>query len=248
MAVLAIHFKPREAWAGRRLTIGQRAKEVRRQMLRRGSGPGEISLALAGLYARGKDQRRVYFHINRARKQGIPAARTELLLGAFFRRVERFDAAFSTLVRILVRHQEQPFALVELWRTLYQCKLQGAEVKTDTGAIRERLVSSGLYFPRNFRLARGGITRSKELSAVGYNNLLAGQNRFAAELFEAALDKNPSNAQAHRGLGIARARTQDYLRAAGAYLVYQSLKPNALDAEAVDRILMEYWKSRYTNN
>ncbi len=224
--------------------ITQRGKTLRLQMHRRGATPGEISLGLAELFAREKQQKEVYFYINQARKQGVESGRIDLLLGSFFRRVGRYDAAFSTLVRVLVNHDEQPFALVQLWKTLYRCKLQGAKTKTDTDGIRERLAESGLYFPIRFKLGRNSGAKSKQISASGYSALLSSRNRFAAELFQAALDLNPSNAQAHRGLGIARARLGDYARAAGAYLIYLDLSPQAPDADGVDRVLMEYWKTR----
>ena len=230
-------------WA-RTLTPAERGAVIRQQMLRRGSPAGEISLALAAHFAREKQQKEVYFYINQARKQGIHGGRIDLVLGSFFRRVGRYDAAFSTLVRVLVNHDEQPHALVELWKTLYRCKLQGAETKTDTDGIRSRLAESGLHFPRRFPSSSTAGIKSKELAASGYNALLSHKNKFAAELFEASLDQNPSNAQAHRGLGISRARLGDYARAAGAYLVYMKLAPHAPDADGVDKILMEYWKNK----
>ena len=224
--------------------LSERGLVLRQQMQRRGAPAGEISLALAALFAREKQQKEVYFYVNQARKQGIEAGRIDLLLGSYFRRVGRYDAAFSTLVRVLVNHDEQPHALVELWKTLYRAKLQGTRTRTDADGIRERLADSGLYFPIRFRLKRNAAVKSKEVSASGYSALLSGRNKFAAELFQAALDENPSNAQAHRGLGIARARLGDYARAAGAYLIYLELSPNAPDAAGVDRVLMEYWKTR----
>lgn len=232
--------------AARATTLAERGRLIRLQMQRRGAAPGEISLALAALFARERQQKETYFYVNQARKQGVESGRIDLLLGSYFRRVGRYDAAFSTLVRVLVNHDEQPFALVELWKTLYRQRLQGSETKTDTDSIRERLAESGLYFPRRLALRSNSGAKSKETSASGYAALLSGRNRFAAELFQAALDSNPSNAQAHRGLGIARARLGDYARAAGAYLIYLELSPNAPDAEGVDRVLMEYWKNRRT--
>ncbi len=227
-------------------TSAERGAVIRHQMLRRGAPAGEISLALAAHFARAKQQKEVYFYVNQARKLGIPSGRIDLVLGTFFRRVGRYDAAFSTLVRVLVNHEDQPHALVELWKTLYRCKLEGADTKTDTDGIRERLAESGLHFPRRFIASAKAAAKSKELAASGYNALLSQRNKFAAELFQASVDKNPSNAQSHRGLGIARARLGDYARAAGAYLVYMKLAPNAPDADGVDRVLMEYWKNKTT--
>ena len=235
------------AMAGARApTSAEQGAVIRHQMQRRGAAAGEISLALAAHFARAKQQKEVYFYVNQARKQGIPSGRIDLVLGSFFRRVGRYDAAFSTLVRVLVNHQDQPHALVELWKTLYRCKLEGTETKTDTDGIRARLAESGLHFPRWFSANAQAAARSKELASSGYNALLSQRNKFAAELFEASVDKNPSNAQAHRGLGIARARLGDYGRAAGAYLVYMNLAPNAPDADGVDKVLMEYWKNKAT--
>ncbi len=215
-----------------------------RQMSQRGAPQGEVHLALAALHARAGRQREVFFHLDEARKQGVPAGRTDLLLGAFYRTLGRFDAAMSTLVRVLVRHSEQPYALVQLWKTLYECKLQGTEVKTDLDSVRERLATSGLHFPSEFKLGSDGTSRARKLTAAGYNALLGDNAQLAAELFQGAIDALPSHAQAHRGLGIARARLQDFTRAAGAYLLYLELAPLAPDADEVDRILMDYWKNR----
>jgi tetratricopeptide (TPR) repeat protein len=220
------------------------AREARRQMLRRGDSAGEISLALAALYGRAKRQRELFHFVTEARRQGIAASRTTLLLGAFYRSIGRYDAAFSTLVRVLVLHEDQPFALVELWKTLYECKLQGTEVKTDTDAVRERLANAGLHFPQKFKITSSSMSKARRLTATAYNALLAGNTQFAAELFEAAIDAFPSDPQAHRGLGIARARLQDFARAAGAYLLYLELNPQASDADEVDRVLMRYWRGR----
>ena len=233
------------AAAGPRVTFPDRVRRLRRQMQRRGDPAGEISLALAALYAKARRGRQVMQLIAMARKQGIAAVRTDLLLGSFYRRVGRYDAAFSTLVRVLVRHEEQPYALVELWKTLYDFKLRGGKASTDTESIRQRLAESGLHFPRRFKVTSRSVVRAKKLTASGYNTLLQDRPRIAAALFTEAIDLNPSYALAHRGLGIARARAQDYLRAAGAYLVYLELSPDASDAAGVDRALMEYWKSRY---
>jgi tetratricopeptide (TPR) repeat protein len=232
------------AWAEPAFDADVAAREVRRQMLRRGDAPGEVSLALAAIYARGRRQGELLHFVNAARRQGVAAGRTDLLLGGFYRSVGRYDAALSTLVRVLVRHEDQPYALVQLWKTLYECRLRGAEVKTDLDAIRQRLAVAGLHFPRQLRINAASPGKAKKLAASGYSALLSDNSQFAAELFEAALDAFPSDAQAHRGLGIARARLQDFARAAGAYLLYLELNPQAPDADEVDRVLMRYWKGR----
>ena len=220
------------------------ARLLRGQMLRRGEARGEIDLALAWHYARARAAGATIHFVKEARKHGIMASRTDLLLGTFYRQQGRYDAAFSTLVRVLVRNPEQPFGVVQLWKTLYESKLRGAPIKTDTSAVRERLAGLGLHFPVEFDPAKVSADSSKELTASGYNALLSGRHGFAAELFEAAIDANPSNPLAHRGLGISRARKQDFTRAAGAYLLYLELNPQASDADEVDRMLMEYWKNR----
>jgi tetratricopeptide (TPR) repeat protein len=226
------------------MTTEERARRLRAEMRQRGDSQGDIDLALAWLFARANRPDATYFYVKQAREHGISAGRTDLLLGMFYRKQRRYDAAFSTLVRVLVAHEEQPFALVQLWKTLYEAKLQGAETRTDTDTIQQRLERLGLHFPRSFEPSKLSESRSRELSASAYNALLTGRTRFAAELFEAAIDAFPSNPLAHRGLGIARARREDYARAAGAYLLYLELKPHAPDAAEVDRVLMQYWKYR----
>jgi hypothetical protein len=240
-AVMLLCALPLPARADR---VDSSAALVTADAKRRGLSSGDTHLALASLYARALRQRETLFHLAEARKTGIAASRIDLLLGSFYRSVGRFDAAFSTLVRVLVRHEEQPFALVQLWKALYECKLRAAQVKTDTDSIRERLAASGLHFPAEFKLAPDAATKAKRLTASAYNALLADKAQFAAELFQAAIDAFPSEPQAHRGLGIARARGHDFTRAAGAYLLYLELAPNAPDADEVDRVLMEYWKTR----
>lgn len=244
LSVLVIGSVPPPVLGRGRLSLDDRARLLRAQMQRRGESKGEIALALAWHYAKANSPRGTIYFVRQARKLGILATRTDLLLGTFYRQRGRHDAAFSTLVRLLVKHPEQPYALVQLWKTLYEANLQGAKIQTDTGAIRERLAALGLHFPKTFSADKLSANRSKRLAANGYNALLAGRDRFAAELFEAAIDAFPSNPLAHRGLGIARARQNDYTRAAGAYLLYLELNPQAPDAEEVDRVLMEYWMHR----
>ncbi len=224
--------------------LARQAAQIRHEMQLRGDAAGEISLALAGLYARGRRKDEVYRYVNLARQQGVSATRTDLLLGAFFRRAGRCDAALTTLLRVLDRHEEQPYALVEVWKTLYRCALEGATLQADAEAARKRLLGLGLHLPQQVKVGPEALEESARLCDAAYGHLLAGRAELAAEIFEGAIDNNPSNSRAHRGLGIARARTQDYLRAAGAYLIYLSLEPDAPDADAVDRILMEYWRSR----
>jgi tetratricopeptide (TPR) repeat protein len=235
------------ARAQRRPTLAERAKALEIEMVDRGESPGEISLSLASLHAESGDAARVDHHLKNAQRLGVDACRIDLLLGSFYRRTARFDAAISTFVRVLVSHEDQPFALVQLWKTLYQIALQDAEVSSDLDSVRERLDASGLHFPRTFKPSAKGPARSRQITAAGYNALLSGKNTFAAELFEAAIEGDPSNAQAHRGLGIARAREKDYARAAGAYLLYLELRPDAADAAQVERALMDHWKSRSAN-
>lgn len=232
------------AWGRSSPGLEERVRLVREQMSIRGAAPGEVHLALASIYAQAGHKDGVYQQIDLGRRHGISVVRLDLVLATYFRRAGRFDAAFSTLVRVLVEHEDQPHALVELWKTLYQCLLQGAQVKSDLDAIRERLVEAGLHFPKKLRLEADAAEDSRKTAAAGNNALLADNNRFAAELFEAAIEGDPSNAQAHRGLGIARARLGMYAQAAGAYLIYMDLAPMAPDADIVDRLLMDYWKSK----
>lgn len=226
------------------LGVKARGRLLKQEMERRGDHPGDVALALANLFAREKQGKAVQFYLKEARKHGVSEGRIDLVAAELYRRVGRFDAAFSTLVRVLVKHPDQPHALVELWKTLYQCALQGTEVRTDLTLVRRKLVGAGLFFPENFQPSADGVARAKELVAAGYSALMAERPRYAAELFEAAVAKNPSNPQAHRGLGIARARMEDFARAAGAYLVYLELFPAAPDADKVDQVLAQYWRHR----
>lgn len=222
----------------------RRARQIREQMDRRGDSAADIQLAMAWHYALANNIRQTLHFVKRARAHGIEGGRTDLVLGTVYRKQGRYDAAFSTLVRVLARYPEQPYALIQLWKTLYEACLQGARIKTDTASIRQRLRDLGLHFPEGFSAQEISRDKSRQLSAAGYNALVSDRIRYAAELFEAAIDAFPSNPLAHRGLGIARARRQDFVRAAGAYMLYLELEPNAPDAEEVDRVLMEYWKSR----
>lgn len=223
--------------------IRRQADLVRAQMKQRGAPAGEIHLALASFYSKRKIPGRVSFHVAEARKRGVSTQRIDLLLGAFFRTMKRFDAAFTTLVRVLVNSEEQPYAMVELWKSLYESALQDVQIKTDTTVIRQRLERLGMYFPETFEFKDSSAAQSKRLTADGYNALLNGSYAGAVELFQAALDLLPSNARAHRGLGQARHRMQDFTRAAGAYMLYLELAPNAPDAAEVDRLLMDYWRT-----
>lgn len=242
--VVTIAWGPRAALA--RPTTRQQAADLLAQMKRRGETKGEIHLALAALHARVGAQGEALKHARAARRLGIVSSRIDLVLGSLYRRLGRYDAAFSTYLRVLVHNTGQPHALVQLWKTLYEARLRGAKVKIDTQALRDRLIGFGLHFPKDFKLENDSADSSNRLTVRAYSALLAQRNRYAAELFEAAIDALPSNPRAHRGLGIARARQQDFMRAAGAYLLYLELAPNAPDADEIDRILMRYWKGRAT--
>jgi len=247
LLALSLWVSPAAAAQTSGTKIGLRAAldDLVRQMTQRGESKGEIHLAVAALHAAAGDQSGTLKHLRAARKLGIAAGRANLVLADYYRRSRRYDAALATLVRILVDNPEQPHALVQLWKTLYAVQLQGVAVKADLGAIRDRLLAFGMRFPKSLRLDVRAAQEGAKLTAAGYNALLAQQNTFAAQLFEAAIDAAPSNARAHRGLGIARARAQDYRRAAGAYLLYLELNPNAPDGAKVDRALMDYWRQHY---
>lgn len=244
MALVAFALGARPSEAEENLVVDGAPQFLHGQMLRRGDPPGEIHLALAALFAHAKREPEMQRHLAEARSRGVSSSRCDLVLGGYFRSVGRYDAAMSTFVRVLIRHEDEPYALLQLWKTLFECKLQGSAVKTDTDAIRERLSASGLHFPKSFGLRPKANATAKTLTAAGYNALLAGNPDLAAGLFQAAIDAFPSWPHAHRGLGIARARRGDNGRAAGAYLLYLELYPLAPDAEDVDRVLMEYWKNR----
>ena len=222
-----------------------RARHLVGQLQRHGESPGEIHLALAALYSHAKQQRQVYKYIRSARRFGISEARTNIVLGEFYRRIGRYDAALTTLVRVLVHNNEQTYAMVQLWRALYESMLNGTPLKTDIDPIRLRLAAFGMRLPKNVDTSADAPTRSRKFAARGYSALLGNRTNYAAELFEAAIDASPSNARAHRGLGIARSRQRDARRAAGACLIYLELEPDAPDAEQVDQELVNYFKMRY---
>ncbi|MCB9558346.1 MAG: hypothetical protein H6707_19685 [Deltaproteobacteria bacterium] len=216
--------------------------EIIAQMKARGLPLAEIALVLAAHYAKRTDQAMVYRYIKRALAGGVDRGRADLVLAQFFRESDRYDAAFATLVRVLVQHPGQPKALVDLWRTLHRCQRTRCTVQTDLGAIRERLATFGLHYPARLSADPQAAMRSRKLADSGYQALLSSRPRFAAQLFFASIEEDPSNPLAHRGLAIARGRQADYRRAIGAYLLYLSLAPDAADADQVDRILVEYWR------
>lgn len=226
------------------ISLQEQSRDLVEQMQQRGAPKGEIHLGLAGLYAKALHAKKVLAHLRAARKLGIAEIRTDLVLGTFYRRAGRYDAACSTLLRVLVNHSGQPYALVQLWKTLYEAKLRGQQVEVDLSTIRERLAVFGLHFPKELKVDAAGQEESKRITVRAYGALLAQRNRYAAQLFEAAIAAFPSNARAHRGLGIARARQRDYMRAAGAYLLYLELAPHAADADRVDRMLANFWRHR----
>lgn len=214
-----------------------------RQLSARGESPAEVHLALAALYARAGSPKAAK-HLAASQKLGMSQVRAALVRAMALRRQGRYDAVFSTLLNVLVTHPQQPYALVELWRSLYEAMLRGAAISMDSDAVRTRLASYGMRFPAKLELSAKASSRSRKLTALGYNQILAGRTRYAAELFEAAIDQLPSNARAHRGLGLAREQEHDLMRASGAFLVYLDLVPDADDAEEIDRKLLRYWKER----
>ncbi len=223
-------------------TAADRAGALTAEMRDRGEPAGEIHLAVAAIYARDRGAEQSLGHLKAARRLGVARSRVNLVLADLYRRQGRYDAALSTLVRLLVRHREQPHALVQLWKTIYELTLRGAKVQTDIAPIREQLAASGLYFPPKVDFTPDAQARSAKLTAAGYSALLGRRDRLAADLFREAIDALPSSPRAHRGLGIALARRHDAQRAAGAYLLYLELHPRAPDAAEVDKILMRYWR------
>lgn len=219
------------------------AQAVVDEMKARGSQLGDIHLAVAAHFLTKGKYDNVLRHVQLARRNGIEESRTSLLVASAYRKSGRLDAAFTTLVRVLVRHPGQPVALVQLWKTLFQQQLKGTEVQTDVQAIRSRLGSAGLYFPPAIKTATVA-GESRKIAAAGFNALLSNNLPFAIGLFKSALDIDPSYGRAHRGLGIAWARQHSFNRAAGAYTLYLELNPRAADGEIVDRALMRYWKKR----
>jgi tetratricopeptide (TPR) repeat protein len=223
--------------------IEQKARQLVGELRRRGEPVAEIHLALAALFGHAGDKR-AFKQLEAARKLGINPVRLALVHAPTLLRVGRHDEAMATLVQVLVHYPEQSRALVTLWKTLYEAMLQGKPLRTDVDAIRKRLGDFGLHFPEKLELGRKSESKSSELTALGYNALLAKRSKYAAELFEAAIDFYPSNARAHRGLGMARAQLFDHRRATGAFLLYLELNPAAPDAEEIDRRLASYWKGR----
>lgn len=251
MAVKTLLFTLLISFLGNPLNAKQRSSAIDlliKEMKRRGDSRAEMHLQLAAYYAQQKEGRKLFKHLRTAQDLGISQARISIILGEFYRRVKRYDAAFSTFLKILAEHPAQPYVLVQLWKTLYSAKLQGIRTQVDTQKVRNQLVGFGLHFPKRFHIEEDGMNRSKTLTVSGYEALVAGRNRHAEGLFAAAIDAMPSNARAHRGLGIARARLKNFARAAGAYLLYLELNPNAPDAHQIDKSLMLYWKRKAKYN
>ena len=214
------------------------------QIKRRGESAGEQHLALAAYYAKLGRQPQAVAHLRTARRYGIERSRIDLLLGELYRRVGRYDASLSVLVRVLVQLPAQPHALVQLWRTLYEATLRQAPVQTDTETIRRRLGEAGLHFPERLNIGPRSAGRSRKLTAAGYTALLAKRNDQAMSLFREAIDALPSNGAAHRGTAIAWGRLGAPARASAAYWLYLDITSNAVDADEIDLVLMRYWRSR----
>jgi tetratricopeptide (TPR) repeat protein len=212
-----------------------------RQLRDRGESPAEVHLALAALYARDGSPKTAKY-LAAAQKLGMSPVRLALVKAMALRRQGRYDAVFSTLLNVLVTHPEQPYALVEMWKSLYEATLRGSSLSMDRDTVRERLAGYGMRFPAKLALSAKAASQSRKLTALGYSQMLAGRTRYAVELFQAAIDHLPSNARAHRGLGLAREKEHDFMRATGAFLVYLHLVPDTQDAEDIDRKLMRYWK------
>lgn len=223
--------------------IDRQARQLVGSLRQRGEPEAELHLALAVLYARMGDPR-VFKQLAAARKLGISPVRLSLVEADASRRQGHYDEAMSILVRILVHYPEQPHALIELWKTLYEALLRGVPLTTDIDAIRQRLADLGLRFPAKLDVSTKAQVKSQELTDLGYNALLAKRTKYAAQLFEAAIDAFPSNARAYRGLGVARISQFDRRRATSAFLLYLDLTPDAPDANEIDRQIIEYWKNR----
>lgn len=224
-------------------SIDQQARQLVGLMRQRAEPQPEMHLALAVLYARAGDAR-AFKQLASARKLGVSPVRLSLVEAEALRRSGRYDESISALVSLLAHYPEQSYALVTLWKTLYEALLRGGRLSADVEGIRQRLVDFGLHFPVRLDVSPGAQRKSRELTDLGYNALLAKRTRYAAELFEASIEAFPSNARAHRGLGLARLTQFDRKRATGAFLVYLELTPDAPDASEIDRQLLEYWRAR----
>ncbi|MBK8482145.1 MAG: tetratricopeptide repeat protein [Proteobacteria bacterium] len=205
---------------------------------------GEQHLALGALYARAGDPTRAYAQLRAAGRLKVARGRLQLVLALLYRRIGRYDAALGALTQVLVEHPDQPYALVQLWKTIFEAQLRAAPLKTPLRPVLDRLSAAGMHLPAQLSPSPTAARDSAKLSASGYQQLLAGRLGQAVQLFEGAIEALPSNARAHRGLGIARAREEDLARAAGAYQLYLELAPDAADANRVDWVLMQYWRDR----
>lgn len=238
---------PTRLWAARRRPVSALERAARRliaQMHAQGQPSGEQHLSLAALYARAGDELNTYAQLRAAGREGIEPTRVRLVLALLHRRVGDYDAAIATLTKVLVKHPEHPYALLQLWKTAYEAQLRAAALKTDLKPVLERLDLAGMHLPPRIVSTPQSSRESAKLTAAGYRELLAGRTDQAIQLFAGAIEVWPSNPRAHRGLGIARAREQDLPRAAGAYQLYLELAPDAADAHRVDGVLMQYWRDR----
>ena len=91
--------------------------------------------------------------------------------------------------------------------------------------------------PERAAIDAAKLTTAKSLYKDGLQRFVGGDTGAAIGKFQAALDRDPGYAPAHRGLGMAYERKGDRSRATRAFKRYLELAPDAPDAAAVrDRL------------
>lgn len=201
-----------------------------------------LYLRIADAYGRlGVAQKeKVLYYATRAVLAGADDARVDIVLGDFYVRVNEPTSAIRSYLRVLAQAPEHTYTLVQLRKLALSAPPATTDV--DLGFVRELLAAAGLYLPS--KPPKADAAQATLLLEEGYGFIKAEQHEEALARFKAALDLDPKNALAVRGMGIAYAKTKRNRQALAAYAVYLDLNPGAEDAEYVRAIVSVYYESR----
>jgi tetratricopeptide (TPR) repeat protein len=202
-----------------------------------------LYLRLADAYGRlGLDHKeKVLFYTTRAVLAGADDTRVDIILGDFYSRVGDHTGALRAYLRVVAQAPQHTYTLLQLRRLAVQKESFSADV--DLAHVREILLSAGLYTPKTLP-SKADATAAKVAVEEGYGYIKANENGDALARFQAALDLDPNNATAVRGMGIVYARTKKTRQALAAYAAYLDLDPGAQDAASVRATIASYYESR----
>lgn len=196
-------------------------------------------MRLAQAYARLGREGEVLRFSDEAVRRGGNALAADILVGDFYFSQGRYEDALSRYIRVLDASPRQSHVLVNTWMIIQRSRSDQVGLRANLEPIIRMLNNAGYHMAVTSQVTNAAAAQARVIEG----NRLLNENRIpdAVRAYKDAAELDPWNPDIYRNLGIAFARSQDQLRAVGAYELYIALAPpDRQDVPRVRKIITDY--------